>query len=277
MIHITYKTEHYDTKINIVEFHEECLEEDDWDENKWDWDDNRWNKDDNKWDSDKETSYCESHDGKSFFINEKSDRIYLLVSTIDDCCCCMSGSTEQVTNVSNDFNKIIDVLMKHTNKTPQYDSKYYDIRTYILSNDTQYIYDQTHTINRTKYECEDTNYIFIWLYNGDKNIPFPDETQEHFDNKLKEHEFTRSKSKEYRIKLDELYSKITDELSEQITHEKQIKKDLLQKLNNICNLEEIKYRYVYELDDAVTITQKILNTRIAEIKSRNEQKCIEFK
>lgn len=257
MIHITYKTEQHDTKINSVEYCDECLDED-------------------SCDSEKDTSCCESRNEKTFCVNEKSDYIYLLVCETDDGCCCMSGSTEQVMNVSTNFKQIINTLMKYTHKISRHISKDYDIRSYILVNDVRYTYAQTYTINRHQYVCEDANYIFVWLHNGNKNIPFPDETQEHFDNKLREYEAVCIKSKEYHKKIDDMCNKITTELSEQIQQEKQTKKDLLQKLNTICNLSEIKYKHIYDLDDALTVTQKILNDRIAEIRERKDLKTLKY-
>lgn len=272
MIRVTYKTERYDTKINSVEYCEECPCEDNYDS------DVDIETGDRKKKSEEETCCGTelSRNEKIFCVDKKSDYVYLLVCTIDDGCCCMSGSTERVTHVSNNFKQIINILMKYVNKTTPYDSIDYDVRSYILVDDTRYVYAQTYAINQSNCECDDGKYIFIWLYNGNKKIPFPDETQEHFENKLTKYESVRTRSEEYHKKLNDICNKITAELSSQIQYEKQMKTDLLQKLNKLCDIDELGFGCAYKLDNAPTTTEKILNNRIAEIRVRKDLKTLQY-
>lgn len=252
MIHITYTTEHHNTTINNVIYCEEII-------------------------NDEIESEYSGH-SNTFCIKNKSEFIYLLVSTTEDDCCCMSGSVERVEKVSDSLKQIVDSLIKKNNKSSVYETKYYDIRSYKLHNETSYVrmYEQTYTIDRCKLECDDADYVYIWLHNGEKHIPFPDETQEHFENKLSEYISKCEKSKQYNKVIKDACDKITIELNSQIRFEKQRKNELLRELNNVCNLDSLKYSYVWELQNAPTISEKILNSRIENAKTRKVQKSIEI-
>lgn len=249
MIHVTYTTEHHNTKINSVEY---CNENSD----------------------DETVPECSN----TFCIGDEPEYIYLLVGTTEDDCCCMSGSTEHVEKVSNDLKKIIHTLMKKPDTSNVCGATEYDIRSYRLHNEASYarMYEQTYTIQRDNLECDDVDYVYIWLHCGEKLVPFPDESQEHFENKQLEYNSLCTKSKKHREKIKDARNKIMMELSCQIRQEKQRKKELLRQLNDICNLDDLKYQYVWEIENAPTTTEKILNRRVANIETKNAKKQIKI-
>jgi hypothetical protein len=167
---------------------------------------------------------------------------------------------------------VVNALMKEESES----SAYYDIRSYKLVNETSYIHDKTYTIDINELECDDTVYVYVWLHNDNKNIPFPDESLEHFENKQLEYNLLRIWSLHYRKKINEACNKIISKLNNQLRREEQRKKELICKLSHVCNLEDIKYNRIWELENAPTITRKLLDSHIEEIKMRNWQERVEI-
>ena len=215
-----------------------------------------------------------------FDIGQKSEHVYLLVCTNEkyDDFGILLECVEHVIMVSYDFTKIVHSLMKQERDFDIYEQKDYDIKSYKLQGlDTdEYVLDRSFYINRDKYECDDTDYIFVWLCDDTGLVPFPDESIEHFKNKQKECELIRVKSEQHQRTVKEKCDLIKTEMNEQIKRELQEKKDLLRRLNDICDLDGMKYKYVCELDNALTPSQKLLNGHLAEIEARIVKKKIEI-